>query len=194
MNDKKTLFKQYADKTERLKKMKKTMMKVKKWKWHTAKYGDPYSEFVLCIYPSKVHTHSSEHTHTVNTHQSSGQPFMLRRPGSSWGFSALLEGTSSWYWRWRECCTLTPLTDNVQCSLHLQYLQYFNAKWRRIWRQRWWKWLRRKYIYILNDDTQYAYNQMYARCKESMLQLFKFYTCQHKECISTMLAHAPNEK
>ncbi len=26
-----------------------------------AKYGDPYSEFVLCIYPSKVHTH------TVNT-------------------------------------------------------------------------------------------------------------------------------
>ncbi len=31
------------------------------------KYGDPYSEFVLCIDPSKVHTHSSEHTHTVNT-------------------------------------------------------------------------------------------------------------------------------
>ncbi len=38
--------------------------------WHTAKYGDPYLEFMLCIYPSKVHTHthSSEHTHTVNTH------------------------------------------------------------------------------------------------------------------------------
>ncbi len=33
--------------------------------WHTAKYGDPYSEFVLCIYPSKVHTHTHrEHTHT----------------------------------------------------------------------------------------------------------------------------------
>ncbi len=30
--------------------------------WHTAKYGDPYSEFVIWIYPSKVHTHSSEHT------------------------------------------------------------------------------------------------------------------------------------
>ncbi len=29
--------------------------------WHTAKYGDPYSEFVLCIYPSKC-------THTMNTH------------------------------------------------------------------------------------------------------------------------------
>ncbi len=37
--------------------------------------------------PSKVHTHSSEHT------WSSGQP-MLRRPGSSWGFGALLKGTS----------------------------------------------------------------------------------------------------
>ncbi len=47
-----------------------TTMKVNtmKWvKWHTAKYGDLYSEFVLCIYPSKVHTHSSEHTHT-HTH------------------------------------------------------------------------------------------------------------------------------
>ncbi len=22
---------------------------VSKWKWHVAKYGDPYSEFVLCI-------------------------------------------------------------------------------------------------------------------------------------------------
>ncbi len=49
--------------------------------WHRAKYGDPYTEFVLCIYPSKW----------TNT-QSSGQPFMLRRPGSSWGF--LLKGTS----------------------------------------------------------------------------------------------------
>ncbi len=45
--------------------------------------------------PSKVHTHSSEHTHTPWTHtRSSGQPFMLRRPGSSWGFGALLKGNS----------------------------------------------------------------------------------------------------
>ncbi len=51
----------------------------------------------LCsaINPSKVHTHSNEHTHTPWTHtRSSGQPFMLWRPGSSWGFSALLKGTS----------------------------------------------------------------------------------------------------
>ncbi len=47
------------------------------------------------IIPSKVHTHSSGHTHTPWTHtRSSGQPFMLRHPGSSWGFSVLLKGTS----------------------------------------------------------------------------------------------------
>ncbi len=39
-----------------------------------AKYGDPYSEFVLCIYPiQSAHTHR-EHTHTHT--RSSGQPFM----------------------------------------------------------------------------------------------------------------------
>ncbi len=37
---------------------------------------------------------------------------MLRCPGNNWGFSALLKGTSSWYWRWRECCTFTSPTDN----------------------------------------------------------------------------------
>ncbi len=61
--------------------------------WNTVKYGDPYSEFVLCIYPSKVHTHSSEHTPWTHT-RSSGQPFMLRRSGSIWGLGALLKGTS----------------------------------------------------------------------------------------------------
>ncbi len=46
-------------------------------------------------------------THTQNL--CSGQPFMLRRPGSSWGFGALLK---SWYWWWRRCCTFTPPTYN----------------------------------------------------------------------------------
>ncbi len=64
--------------------------------------------------PSKVHTHSSEHTHTPWTHtQSSGQPFMLRRPGSSWGFGALLKDTSVVVLKEeRECCTFTPPTYN----------------------------------------------------------------------------------
>ncbi len=64
------------------------------------------------IIPSKVHTHSSGHTHTPWTHtRSSGQPFMLRHPGSSWGFYS--RAPQSWYWRWRERCTLfTPPTYN----------------------------------------------------------------------------------
>ncbi len=65
--------------------------------WHTTKYGDPYSEFVLCIYPilsarTRTHTHTHARAHTRTHTQSSGQP--LRRPGSSWGFGALLKGTS----------------------------------------------------------------------------------------------------
>ncbi len=60
-----------------------------------------------------AHTYSSEHTHTPWTHtQSSGQPVKLRRQGSSWGLGALLKGTSSWYWRWRERWTFTPTTYN----------------------------------------------------------------------------------
>ncbi len=41
-----------------------------KVKGHTAKYDDPYSEFVLCIltHPKCTHTAVNTHTHTVNTH------------------------------------------------------------------------------------------------------------------------------
>ncbi len=48
-------------------KIKSHLVKVK---WHTTKYGDPYSEFVLCIYPIQVHTHTQQwtHTHTPWTH------------------------------------------------------------------------------------------------------------------------------
>ncbi len=59
-------------------------------------------------------THTAVNTHTPWTHtQSSGQPFMLRRPGSSWGFGALLKGTSVVVLRVeRERCTFTPPTYN----------------------------------------------------------------------------------
>ncbi len=53
--------------------------------------------FCSAFDPSKVHTHTTvnTHTHTPWTHtRSSGQPFMLRRPGSSWGSGVLLKGTS----------------------------------------------------------------------------------------------------
>ncbi len=40
------------------------------------------------------HTHSSEHTHTVNTHPEQWAAIYAAAPGSSWGFGALLKGTS----------------------------------------------------------------------------------------------------
>ncbi len=70
-----------------------------KVKWCVAKYGDPYSEFVLCIQPIQVHTHSSEHTHTVNTHLEQWAVILLWRPESSWWFGALLKGLTSWKFR-----------------------------------------------------------------------------------------------
>ncbi len=75
----------------------KTFFTVWKWKWSDIQPSMVTHIRNLCsaINPSKVHTHSSEHTHTLWTHtRSSGQPFMLRCPGSSWGFGALLKGTS----------------------------------------------------------------------------------------------------
>ncbi len=60
-------------------------------KWHTAKYGNPYSKFVLCIYPSKVHTHSSEHTYT---HPEQWAAIYAAAPGEQLGVGALFKGTS----------------------------------------------------------------------------------------------------
>ncbi len=59
-------------------------------KWHVAKYGDPYSEFVLCIYPiQSVHTQQWTHTPgAVGSHLCCGAR------GAVWGFGALLKGTS----------------------------------------------------------------------------------------------------
>ncbi len=48
-------------------------------KWHRTKYGDPYMEFVLCVNPFKVHTH----THTA-----------IYAAALCWGFGSLLKGTS----------------------------------------------------------------------------------------------------
>ncbi len=56
--------------------------------WHTPKYGDPYSEFVLYIYQSKVHTH----THTVNTHTEQWAAILARAPGEQLGVRGLAQG------------------------------------------------------------------------------------------------------
>ncbi len=58
--------------------------------WGTAKYGDPYSELVLCIYPSKVNTHT--HTQTVNTHPEQRAAIYAAAPGEQLGVRCLAQG------------------------------------------------------------------------------------------------------
>ncbi len=76
-------------------------------KWCVAKYGDPYLEFVLCIWPIQVHTHSSEHTPGAVGSQCCGARGAV---GGSVPCSRV--SPQSWYWRWRERCSFTPPTYN----------------------------------------------------------------------------------
>ncbi len=76
-------------------------------KWHTTKYGDPYSEFVLCIWPiQSVHTQQWTHTHREHT---PGAAIYAVAVGGSVPCS---RAPQSWYWGWRECCTFPPPTYN----------------------------------------------------------------------------------
>ncbi len=58
-----------------------------KVKWYTTKYGDPYSEFVLCIYPIQ-----SAHTHTMNTHPEQWAAIYAAAPGEQLGVWCLAQG------------------------------------------------------------------------------------------------------
>ncbi len=57
--------------------------------------------------PSKVHTHSSEHTHHEHTH-----PEHCGARGTIEGSLPCSRAPQLWYWRWRERCTYTPPTYN----------------------------------------------------------------------------------
>ncbi len=57
--------------------------------------------------PSKVHTHSSEHTHgAVGSH------LCYSARGAVGGSVPCSRAPQPWYWGWRECCTFTPPTYN----------------------------------------------------------------------------------
>ncbi len=63
--------------------------------------------------PSKVHTHSSEHTHTHREHTPGavGSQCCGAR-GADGGSVPCSRAPQSWYWGWRERCTFTPPTYN----------------------------------------------------------------------------------
>ncbi len=63
--------------------------------------------------PSKVHTHSSEHTHTVNTHPEQWAAIYAAAPGEQMGVRCLAQGhLSRGIEGGRERCTFTPPTYN----------------------------------------------------------------------------------
>ncbi len=67
--------------------------------------AQPYSAYN----PSKVHTHSSEHTHTVNTHPEQWAAIYAAAPGEQLGVRCLAQGhLSRGIEGGRERCTFTP--------------------------------------------------------------------------------------
>ncbi len=58
-----------------------------------AKYGNPYSELVLCIYPIlSAHTQQWTHTHTLNTHPEQWAAIYAAVPGDQLGVRCLAQG------------------------------------------------------------------------------------------------------
>ncbi len=65
-----------------------------KWKWHDIRPSMVTHTRNLCstFNPSKVHTHSSEHTHTVNTHPEQWAAINVAAPGEQLGVRCLAHG------------------------------------------------------------------------------------------------------
>ncbi len=85
--------------------------------WHTAKYGDPYSEFVLCIYghlthPKCTHTAMNTHTHHEHTPGAVGSHLCCGVRGAVGGSVPCLREPQSWYWGWRELLYIHSPTNN----------------------------------------------------------------------------------
>ncbi len=73
------------------------------WKVKVTKSGDPYTELVLCIYPSQAHTH------TMNTHPEQWAAIYAAVTGEKLGVRCLaLEHLSCGIEVEREHCTFTP--------------------------------------------------------------------------------------
>ncbi len=75
-------------------------------------------------HPMCTHTHSSEHTHTVNTHWEQWAAIYAATPGSSWGCGALLKGTSVVVLRVERALYIPPPPPPI----HLNYSLAFRPR------------------------------------------------------------------
>ncbi len=84
--------------------------------WHTAKYGDLYSEFVLCLLPiQSAHTQQWTHTHCEHTPRSVGSHLFC--VGAVGGSVTCSRVPQSWYWRWKRAL-----------YIHFPHLQFLPAR------------------------------------------------------------------
>ncbi len=67
--------------------------------WHTAKNGDLYSEFVLCIYPI-LSAHTAVNTHHEHTPGAVGSHLCCGARGAVGGSVPCSRAPQSWYWGW----------------------------------------------------------------------------------------------
>ncbi len=81
--------------------------------WHTTKYGDPFSEFVLC---KIAYTQQWTHKHRKHTPGAVGSHLCCGTRGAVGGSVPCSRAPQSWYWGWRERCTFTPPTYNHLCK------------------------------------------------------------------------------
>ncbi len=75
-----------------------------KWKWSDIQPSMVTHTQNLCsaINPSKVHTHSSEHTHCEHTPRAVGSHLCCGTRGAVGGSEPCSRAPQSWYWGWRE--------------------------------------------------------------------------------------------
>ncbi len=84
-----------------------------KWKWHTAKYGDPILGIRALHLPIQVHTHTAvKHTHTVSTHPEQWAAIYAATPGEQLGDRCLAQGHRHGIEGGESIVHSTPPTDN----------------------------------------------------------------------------------
>ncbi len=77
--------------------------------WRVAKYGDPYSEFLLCSQPiQSAHTQQWTHTHREHTPGAVGSQCCGARGAVGGTVPYSRVSPQSWYWRRREHWLFTP--------------------------------------------------------------------------------------
>ncbi len=90
---------------------------------YTTKYGDPYSEFVLCIWPIQS-AHTQQWTHTVNMHPEQWAAIYAAAPGEHLGVQCLAQGHLSRGTEGRESAGHSLVPPTIPAGPRLELATY----------------------------------------------------------------------